>query len=50
MHTFRIYEISLKVQVGRGTRFSGQLSFCPFLVCVVFSLACLTESFSLRHG
>ena len=53
MHTFRIYEISLKVQVGSGTRFSGKHFIYFFLVCVCvffFSLACLTESFSLRHG
>ena len=38
MHTFRIYEISLKVQVGSGTRFSGQLFSLSFsCVCVFFS-------------
>ena len=38
VHTFRIYEISLKVQVGRGTRFSGQLFILSFsCVCGFFS-------------
>ena len=38
VHTFRIYEISLKVQVGRGTRVSGQLFILSFsCVCGFFS-------------
>ena len=39
VHTFRVYEISLKVQVGSGIRFSGQLFIFSFsCVCVFFFL------------
>ena len=36
VHTLRIYEISLKVQVGSGTRFSGKQFIYFFLLCVCF--------------